>query len=140
MNDERIHVVAGILVDSDGSVLIAARDHDRAMAGKWEFPGGKIADGESPEHALRRELNEEIGITAGAIEPYTRLSHRYPDRHVELEFFLVRDWQGRPRSCEGQRLKWIHPRDIDDGLLLDADAPVLQKLREQPAANPVKSF
>ena len=105
------------------------------MAGKWEFPGGKIAKGESAERALRRELNEEIGIAVGAVEPFTRLSHRYADRHVELEFFLVRDWQGRPQGCEGQRLKWLHPRDIEDGLLLDADAPVLQMLREQSAAS-----
>lgn len=129
MTLKRFNVVAGILRDSDGRILITERMGDSPFAGLWEFPGGKIADGESAEAALRRELSEEIGIRASGVEHFHHLEHRYEDRHIVLDFFLVRRWSGEPSGLEGQRLQWLQPLDIDDQLLLPADGPVLARLR-----------
>lgn len=137
MTVKRFDVVAGILRDSDGRILITERMGDSPFAGLWEFPGGKIADGESAQAALRRELREEIGIRARCVEHFQHLEHRYEDRHVVLDFFLVRRWTGEPSGLEGQRLQWRHPLDIDGQLLLPADGPVLARLRI--AAQPVKN-
>ena len=101
------------------------------MQGLWEFPGGKIAAGESAVGALRRELREELGIDIRTFEHFVSLEHDYPDRRVALDFYLVCDWFGEPRSREGQRLEWRRPNDIDESLLLAADVPVLVRLRDQ---------
>ena len=137
MSVKRFNVVAGILRDSDGRILITERLGDSPFAGLWEFPGGKIAAGESAEAALLRELREEIGIQATRVEHFQYLEHRYDDRRVVLDFFLVRSWSGEPSGLEGQRLQWRHPLDIDDQLLLPADGPVLARLRI--AAPPLKN-
>ena len=123
------HVAAGILRDGDGQVLISERLCDGPFNGLWEFPGGKIVDGESAIEALRRELVEELGIDVAEAEPYMTLRHEYPDRIVSLEFFLVTDWRGEPRGREGQALRWLHPSDLDHDVLLPADAPVIDALR-----------
>jgi 8-oxo-dGTP diphosphatase len=125
------HVAAGILRDADGRVLISERLCDGPFNGLWEFPGGKIADGESAVEALRRELVEELGVDVTAAEPYLTLHHEYPDRAVSLEFFLVTDWCGEPRGLEGQALRWLHPSDLDQDVLLPADAPVVDALRAE---------
>ena len=127
----RIRVVAGILVDKIGRVLIAERLRDHPMAGYWEFPGGKIHDGESADEALERELVEELGVSALEHTPFMQLDHDYPDRLVSLDFRLVTRWQGEATGLEGQRLLWLLPADIDDKTLLPADAPVLMALREK---------
>jgi 8-oxo-dGTP diphosphatase len=123
------HVAAGILRDADGQVLISERLCDGPFSGLWEFPGGKIVDGESAIDALRRELVEELGIVIAAAEPYMTLHHEYPDRAVSLEFFIVTDWRGEPRGLEGQELRWLHPNELDQDVLLPADAPVVDALR-----------
>lgn len=126
----RINVIAGILVDVAGRVLIAERLHDHPMAGFWEFPGGKIHAGETAEAALERELAEELGISDLEQTPFMQLDHDYPDRHVSLDFRLVTAWCGDARGLEGQRLQWQRPEAIDEQALLPADAPVLKALRK----------
>ncbi len=127
----RLQVVAGILIDRDSRALISERLGDRLFHGLWEFPGGKIAAGESPEAALARELSEELGIAVQSAEPFMTVEHDYPDRKVNLQFFKVHAWTGEPLGAEGQKLRWVHPGDIEDGLMLPADAPVLAVLRQQ---------
>ena len=124
------HVAAGILRNAAGMVLITERLCDGPYDGLWEFPGGKIRDGESPGEALCRELQEELGIDAVRIEPFMNLSHNYPDRSVALEFFLVADWRGEPSGLEGQRLRWVSVTELRADELLPADAPLLAALQE----------
>ena len=120
------HVAAAILQDSSGRVLITERLCDGPFDGLWEFPGGKIATGETARDALRRELLEELGIHIGVSRPFMDLRHEYPDRTVELEFFIVDAWHGEPRGLEGQRIRWIAAADLRTDELLPADAPVIE--------------
>ena len=126
---KHFHVAAGILQDVAGRVLISERLCDGPFNGLWEFPGGKISDGESAADALQRELAEELGIAVTHSHAFMDLHHEYPDRIVDLEFFLVTQWQGEPRGLEGQDIRWVHPSDLDEAALLPADAPVLQQLQ-----------
>lgn len=102
------------------------------LAGLWEFPGGKIGDGESSEAALARELAEEIGVYVEKSAPCLHLDHEYPDRRVSIEFFIVRRWRGVPAGLEGQRLRWQLPNEIDVEELLPANAAVLEWLQSNP--------
>ncbi len=122
------HVAAGILCDESGRVLITERLSDGPFNGLWEFPGGKIADGEDPIDALSRELAEELGIRLSEATAYLQLHHEYPDRTVDLEFFLVTRWDGDPSGLEGQGVRWLHPSEINPDMLLPADAPVIESL------------
>lgn len=124
-----LQVVAGILIDDNHRVLIAERLGGGPFHGMWEFPGGKIAAGESAESALSRELQEELGVSSGRLESFMRLQHQYADRSVDLQFFKVHEWRGQPQGAEGQQLRWIAPGDIDEGLMLPADKPVIEALR-----------
>jgi 8-oxo-dGTP diphosphatase len=124
----RLRVAAGILCDTDGRVLIAERVGGGPFQGMWEFPGGKIGDGESPEQALERELSEEIGVELGAVERFMHLEHDYPDRSVSIHFFLVRGWKNEPSGMEGQALRWVSPAQLGDQDILPADVPVIEAL------------
>jgi len=126
---KHLHVAAGILRNSAGRVLITERLCDGPLNGLWEFPGGKIANGETPGEALRRELAEELGVRVTHAEPFLNLRHEYTDRCVNLEFFVVSTWQGEPCGIEGQQLRWIAIADLDPGMLLPADAAVIAALR-----------
>ena len=126
---DHFHVAAGILRDREGRVLISERLCDGPFNGLWEFPGGKIADGEAPLDALRRELVEELGIEVAEACAYMELHHEYPDRIVDLEFFLVTAWRGEPAGLEGQGLRWLPPSELESDELLPADAPVIEELR-----------
>jgi len=125
---KHFHVAAGILRDTAGRILIAERLCDGPFNGLWEFPGGKIAAGEDPGAALKRELAEELGIEVTSSAPFMDLHHKYPDRTVDLEFFLVTDWLGEPRGLESQGLRWVSAGELDAAELLPADAPVVAKL------------
>ncbi len=127
----RLEVVAGILRDGSGRVLIAERLGDGPFKGLWEFPGGKIADGEAPDAALARELAEEIDVRVVESRHFLSLGHDYPDRRVDIDFFLVDRWEREPRGLEGQRLCWVAPADLDAAKLLPADEPVVVALRAQ---------
>jgi len=124
-----IRVAAGILTGADGRVLVTERLGDPAFPGYWEFPGGKIGDGECPDAALRRELSEELGIVAGECELLLSLDHRYPDRSVSIDFYRVLTWRGIPSGLEGQAIRWVTATELAEIDLLPADAPVIDALR-----------
>ena len=125
-------VSAVALVDRDGRILLAERPEGKAMAGLWEFPGGKVEAGETPEAALIRELEEELGINtwASCLAPLTFASHSYPDFHLLMPLFICRKWQGTPASREGQRLAWVRAGDLRDYPMPPADIPLIPHIRE----------
>jgi len=125
-------VAAVVLVDPDGRVLIAQRPEGKAMAGLWEFPGGKIEPGESPEAALIRELHEELGIEteASCLAPLTFASHGYDDFHLLMPTFVCRRWQGTVRGREGQALRWVKPSELRDLPMPAADLPLIPIIRD----------
>jgi 8-oxo-dGTP diphosphatase len=129
----QLNVAAGILRDSSGRVLITERRCDGPFDGLWEFPGGKIADGESSVQALIRELAEELGIEVTTSQPLMKLHHEYPDRIVDIEFFVVTSWSGTPAGLEGQGLRWVHPSELNPDILLPADVPVVEALQSSKA-------
>lgn len=119
-----LSVVAGVLTAPDGRVLIAQRPPGKHLAGGWEFPGGKRDDGETRHAALRRELIEELGVTLSEARPLIRYRHDYDDRSVDLDVWLVPDWDGEPVGLEHQALDWVEPRRLMDHDLLPADRPI----------------
>jgi 8-oxo-dGTP diphosphatase len=125
-------VSAVALIDLDGRVLLAQRPPGKSMAGLWEFPGGKIETGETPEAALIRELREELGIDtwASCLAPLTFASHSYDDFHLMMPLFACRKWEGTPRPREGQVLKWIKPADMRQYPMPTADIPLISVLRD----------
>jgi 8-oxo-dGTP diphosphatase len=129
-----LHVMAGVLRDAQGRVLLAQRPPGKHLAGMWEFPGGKLEPGESPELALVRELREELAIDVRPQEgaPLIRIPWRYGERGLLLDAWLFTHWQGMPQSLEGQALQWRMPWEIDLATLAPADRPILQALRLPP--------
>ena len=125
-----ILVVAAALYDVAGRVLIAQRPAGKHLAGRWEFPGGKVSPGESEAAALMRELREELGIEVHASHPLMRLRHSYPDRSVELSMWIVERFAGTPRGLDGQELRWVAPADLGQQELLEADRPFVEALVE----------
>lgn len=123
------HVAAGILRNEGGQVLITERTEAGPFYGLWEFPGGKIHAGEAATVALKRELLEELGIEVTAVEPFMNLTHEYPDRTVDLEFFVVPAWRGEPTGLEGQSLRWVDIPDLKPDELLPADIAVIKELQ-----------
>jgi 8-oxo-dGTP diphosphatase len=125
-------VAAAALVDSDGRVLIARRPEGKAMAGLWEFPGGKVDAGETPEAALVRELREELAIeTRGScLAPVAFASHGYDDFHLLMPVFACRVWEGVPQPREGQALAWVAPARLADYPMPPADVPLIPLLRD----------
>lgn len=124
-----IRVVAAALFNVDGDVLIAQRPPGKHMAGRWEFPGGKVAAGESDAAALARELHEELGIAVSAARPLLTLTHDYADRSVELSLWIVERYAGEPRSLDGQQLKWVPPGRLLEEDVLEADRPFIEALQ-----------
>jgi 8-oxo-dGTP diphosphatase len=127
-----IRVVAAALYDEQGRVLIADRPAGKHMAGRREFPGGKVASGETEAEALARELREELGVDVGSAHPLMELTHDYPDRSVALSMWVVKTYSGLPRGLDGQRLKWVAPARLFDEDILEADRPFLEALRDLP--------
>ncbi|OWJ55861.1 8-oxo-dGTP diphosphatase MutT [Inquilinus limosus] len=125
-------VVAVALVDADGRVLIAQRPEGKSMAGLWEFPGGKVDPGETPEAALIRELREELGVDTeeSCLAPFTFASHRYERFHLLMPLYLCRRWQGVPQPREGQVLAWVAPNRLRDYPMPPADKPLVAMLRD----------
>jgi 8-oxo-dGTP diphosphatase len=125
----RIQVVAGILCEGDGRVLLAERKNDQPFKGLWEFPGGKAKTAETPEQALCRELHEELGIEVTRFQRLVSIDHDYADRLVHIDFFLVTAWRGDVRAMDGQALWWVLPAEIDKRDVLPADVEVVDVLR-----------
>ena len=125
-------VAAVALIDRDGRVLLAQRPEGKSMAGLWEFPGGKVEPGETPEAALMRELREELGIDtwASCLAPLTFASHSYEDFHLLMPLFICRKWQGQPHGHEGQALKWAFAGDLNKFPMPPADLPLIPILRD----------
>ena len=123
-------VVAVALVDADGRVLIAQRPDGKAMAGLWEFPGGKIEAGERPEETLIRELREELGITVkeACLAPLTFASHGYENFHVLMPLFICRRWDGTVQAREHKALKWVRAQNLRDYPMPAADEPLIPHL------------
>jgi 8-oxo-dGTP diphosphatase len=125
-------VVAAALFDAAGRVLIAQRPAGKHLAGRWEFPGGKVVAGESERDALARELHEELGVQVRDSRPFMRLSHEYSDRRVELSLWLVEEFVGEPASREEQALKWVAPPALAREDILEADQPFIRALQQLP--------
>ena len=125
-------VSAVALIDLDGRVLLGQRPEGKSMAGLWEFPGGKVEPGETPEVALIRELQEELGIDtwASCLAPLTFASHSYDDFHLLMPLFACRKWKGTPQSREGQALQWVRPNQLNDYPMPAADKPLIPVLRD----------
>jgi 8-oxo-dGTP diphosphatase len=125
-------VVAVALVDADGRILLAQRPEGKPLAGLWEFPGGKIAPGESPEGALIRELDEELGIDVAeaCLAPLTFASHRYDAFHLLMPLYVCRRWKGTPQAREGQRLAWVRPERLREYPMPPADKPLIAMLQD----------
>ena len=125
-------VVAAALIDADGRVLIAQRPEGKALAGLWEFPGGKIESGERPEQALIRELHEELGIdvNAACLAPFVFTSHAYESFHLLMPLYLLRRWSGTVQRREHAALKWVKPDQLRDYPMPPADEPLVAWLRD----------
>jgi len=127
-----ILVSAVALIDIDGRVLLGQRPEGKPMSGMWEFPGGKVEPSETPEQALIRELEEELGINtwASCLAPLTFASHRYEDFHLLMPLFACRKWEGVPHPREGQNLRWVRPTEMYAYPMPPADLPLIPILRD----------
>ena len=125
-------VAAVALIDPDGRVLLAERPAGKHLAGLWEFPGGKVQPGETPEAALIRELDEELGINTSesCLAPFTFASHAYPKFHLLMPLYVCRKWSGIPTAREGQRLAWVRPARLAEYPMPPADKPLVAMLRD----------
>ncbi|MBT3399972.1 MAG: (deoxy)nucleoside triphosphate pyrophosphohydrolase [Rhodospirillaceae bacterium] len=125
-------VSAVALIDADDRVLLARRPEGKSMAGLWEFPGGKVQDGETPEAALIRELDEELGIDTyeSCLAPIGFASHAYDDFHLLMPLFVCRVWEGTPQPREGQKLAWVRPNALREYPMPPADVPLVAQLQD----------
>jgi 8-oxo-dGTP diphosphatase len=125
-----VTVVAVALLDADNRILLAQRPPGKSMAGLWEFPGGKVHEGETPEAALIRELDEELGIDVrtSCLAPLTFASHTYEKFHLLMPLYVCRTWRGRPTPREGQSLAWVAPQKLRDYPMPPADIPLIPML------------
>ena len=130
MSAKIVLVAACAMVDADGRVLIAQRPAGKPMAGLWEFPGGKVEDGETPEQSLIRELQEELGIVVNeaCLAPLTFASHAYPDFHLLMPLYVCRRWEGQVAATEGQTIAWVKPNRLRDYEMPPADVPLISHL------------
>ena len=125
---KKLQIAVGIIRNPQGEIFITQRAADAHMANKLEFPGGKIESDETPEQALIRELQEEVGITVRSATLFDKLEYQFPDRHITLWFFLVESWKGEPWGKEGQPGRWMAGQTLDPEAFPPANEPVINKL------------
>ena len=125
---KEIFVVAGILINHDKSILLAQRSAEKSFPLQWEFPGGKIEEGENSESALKRELFEELNIEVDDMKFFDSVVHEYELFRANIEFFLINEWSGKLLNKEGQNLRWTKLKDLKGLKILDADMPVINKI------------
>ncbi|MFU0887406.1 8-oxo-dGTP diphosphatase MutT [Kluyvera sichuanensis] len=123
-----LQISVGIIRNAAGEIYITQRAADAHMAHKWEFPGGKIEAGETPQDAVIRELQEEVGISATSLHQFDKLEYQFPDRHITLWFWLVDGWEGEPWGKEGQPGRWVAQQELVAEEFPPANAPVIEKL------------
>lgn len=128
---KRLGVAVGILVNADGQLLVQQRGAGTECAGYWEFPGGKVEQGETPQQALQRELREELGIELAAMQDLTVLDHDYDHANVRLHTFICESWEGNPLGVEGQTIVWAESTAISELDLLEAAIPLLEMAIEE---------
>lgn len=126
-----LQISVGIIRNAAGEIYITQRAADSHMAHKWEFPGGKIEAGETPEEAVIRELQEEVGIAATSLHQFDKLEYQFPDRHITLWFWMVDGWEGEPWGKEGQPGRWMAGPTLDPAAFPPANEPVISKLIAQ---------
>lgn len=129
-----IEVVAGALFDERGRVLIARRPEGKELAGRWEFPGGKLIEPETPFDGLVRELREELGVTVCEAQRLLRYSHDYPERRVWLDMWIVTAWSGQAEGLDGQALRWVPVPALSAEDILEADQPIIDALLREHSA------
>lgn len=129
---KQVFVSAIALIDADGRILLAQRPEGKSLAGMWEFPGGKVEPGETPEDALRREIKEELAldICDTCLAPFTFVTHDYEDFSLLMLLYLCRNWEGIPKGMEGQAITWKFPREMDQLPMPPADKPIVAMLRD----------
>lgn len=127
-----VTVSAAALIDTDGRILLAQRPEGKHMAGMWEFPGGKVEAGESPDDAVRREMMEELGVDLceHCIQPFTFITHEYDAFTLVLLLYIARRWEGIPEGKEGQALKWVYASEMKHLPMPPADVPLVAMLRD----------
>lgn len=133
LSPSKITLIAAVaMVDDDGRVLIARRPEGKPMAGLWEFPGGKLEEGETPEAALVREMKEELGVEtcAGCMSALTVASHRYEMFHLLMPLFVCRQWKGIPQALEGQELKWVQPSELSQYPMPEANRTMVSLVKQ----------
>ena len=130
-------VAVGVVVDSQGRLLIGERPQGKAYAGQWEFPGGKVEPGETVFEALVREFREELNLQVEAAHALFSCVHAYPDREVELHFWQVTDYRGEARGVEGQNLRWVHSDDLASVNFLEGNRALLEKICALVSSGPV---
>lgn len=130
-----LQIAVGIIRNPQHEIFITQRAADAHMANKWEFPGGKIEQGETPEQAVIRELEEEVGIIARAPQLFDTLEYAFPDRHITLWFYLVEQWEGEPWGKEVQPGSWVVLTEDDAEKFPPANAPIITKLMQQRLGN-----
>ncbi len=124
-----IHVVAGVVLDEDQNILLARRPDHAHQGGLWEFPGGKVEADEAPQEALRRELQEEVGIDVARSRPFIQIEHHYPDKSVLLDVYRVLSYQGTAHGREGQPVRWVQPSELERYPMPAANLPIVTAVR-----------
>jgi len=133
MSNKQVLVAAGVIFNPKGELLIAKRSNHQHQGGLWEFPGGKIETGETAQHALARELFEEVGISVSASEPLIRIAHDYADKSVVLDVWVITAFEGTAQGKEGQEVRWIDPQEMDQFDFPAANASIVSAIKQRLA-------
>jgi len=126
-----VRVAVGVVLNAETEVLVAQRQQGQHLAGLWEFPGGKIEAGETCEQALKRELEEEVGIVIGLCHPFARIIHQYPEKQVELNVQLVSTFEGEAHGKEGQAVRWLALSELKEEMFPEANRAIIHSLQQQ---------